>query len=149
MPVPRLRLISATPRRRVIPRIACRHAGDVAPSATVKRGCERCTVAWRSSGKEGEIPQRITKLRFPDGDAEYRTTQVDLKVGTIIRSRGQDWVIASVTDGLAMLEWPEVVGDGASADGEGQAPVQLPAAPSTKRSIVGDDPIVLEALEEM
>ena len=52
------------------------------------------------------MPQRIRKLRFPDGDSEYRTTEADLKVGTIIRSRGTNWVIASVTDGLAVLEWP-------------------------------------------
>jgi hypothetical protein len=90
------------------------------------------------------MPQRIRKLRFPDGDGEYRTTEVDLKVGTRIRSRGREWVIVSVTDGLAVLDWPKT-DDG--SDGQGQASVQVPAAPPAKPSPTGDEPIVLEALE--
>ncbi len=76
------------------------------------------------------MPQRIRKLRFPDGDSEYRTTEADLKVGTIIRSRGTNWVIASVTDGLAVLEWPHTNGDGDGA-------VQLPALPPAKHGAYG------------
>ena len=97
------------------------------------------------------MPQRITKLRFPDGDRQYRTTQVDLKIGTVIRSRGKQWVIAAVSDGLADLHGPISDGDGngASADGDGNRPVQLPAAPMAKPGLTGDEPVVLEALEEM
>lgn len=96
------------------------------------------------SGREGlEVPTtRITKLRFPDGDAEYRTTPADLRVGTVIRSRGRDWVVTSITGGTALLGQ-------VTADGDGEV-LETPAAdPMVDRGPLGDDPLVLEALEEM
>jgi hypothetical protein len=44
----------------------------------------------------------IAKIRFPDGDVEYRTTRSALEVGARIRSRGVVWRVTGY-DGSTVL----------------------------------------------
>ncbi len=54
---------------------------------------------------EGSIPSTpILILRFPDGDAEYRSTQGELPVGVLVRSRGTLWRVRAHQNGTAFLE---------------------------------------------
>lgn len=64
------------------------------------------------------MPQRVRKLRFPDGDSEHRSTEVELLVGSTVRCRGATWVVASVTETVALLEpIPDELADGAASVG--------------------------------
>jgi hypothetical protein len=75
----------------------------------------------------------ILLLRFPDGDVEYRSTQAELPVGVLVRSRGTYWRIARYEGATAFLE-------PASAEDP------LQHGPEVKPSPLGDEPFLLETI---
>jgi hypothetical protein len=61
------------------------------------------------------MPQTpIHRVRFPDGDVEYRSTRGDLTVGSVISSRGVRWRVVGY-DGATVLV--ERAGPGPSSAG--------------------------------
>jgi hypothetical protein len=75
-------------------------------------------------------------LRFPDGEVEWRSTGVELPVGTLVRSRGALWRVRSSDDGTVVL-------DEASPDD------QAAHGPVMKPSPLGDESILLETILEV
>lgn len=76
------------------------------------------------------VENRITRLRFPDGDTEYRTTPTLLKVSVQVRSRGCIWAVAALSEGTAVLAALE----------------QTSAHPMVERGPTDEGPMVLEAV---
>jgi hypothetical protein len=79
---------------------------------------------------------QIVILRFPDGDAEWRTTRGELPIGTLVRSRGALWRVRAYEGHAVFL---------APASPEDQAM----HGPVTKPSPLGDEQILLETIIEI
>jgi hypothetical protein len=78
----------------------------------------------------------IVILRFPDGEVEWRSANVQLPVGTLVRSRGALWRVRSSDDGTVVL-------DEASPDD------QVVHGPVMKPSPLGDESMLLETIIEV
>jgi hypothetical protein len=78
-------------------------------------------------------------LRFPDGDVEHRSTNGELPVGTLIRTRGTRWRVREVLGFVVMLEHAEASADSA-VDGAPtpSGPTAIPAA--------DDEPLIVEVV---
>jgi hypothetical protein len=84
----------------------------------------------------GEIPTTpILILRFPDGDAEFRTTRGELPVGSRVRARGTLWRVQAFRNQAAILV--PVDEDGATG--------HPPVSPNT----LGDMPLIVEMTSEV
>jgi len=83
----------------------------------------------------------ILVLRFPDGDAEYRSTRAELPLGALVRARGR-WRVRSYEEGAAVVELDapssqDAVGGAAAGPSFSALPTPL-----------GDTPLTLEVLAE-
>ena len=50
------------------------------------------------------MPRHMRKLRFPNGESEYRIFVVELEVGVLIWGRKGLWVVSSIAELLVFLE---------------------------------------------
>ena len=75
----------------------------------------------------------IVLLRFPDGDVEYRSTQGELPVGVLVRSRGALWRVRAHERGAVILE-------------EASLEDQASHGPVTTPTPIGDRPVLLETI---
>jgi hypothetical protein len=83
------------------------------------------------------MPQTpILILRFPDGDAEHRSTRGELPVGTLVRSRGTLWRVRRFNGTAAYLEKAE------SQPGPA-------GGPAVVLNPLGDSPLTVEVLAEV
>ena len=75
----------------------------------------------------------ILVLRFPDGDVEYRSTQGDLPIGVLVRSRGALWRVRAHEGGAVLLE-------------EASLEDQASHGPVTAPTPISDRPVLLETV---
>ena len=80
--------------------------------------------------------EEVLKLRFPDGDVEFRWNTRELPVGVLVRSRGALWRVSSNEGGAVILE---------PASPEDQAP----HGPVVKPTPLGDESVLLETIIEV
>ena len=76
----------------------------------------------------------IRRVRFPDGEIEYRSIRGALAVGASIRSRGSVWRVAGYDGPTVIVE--------AAGTGQAGGAVVLPATPL-------DEPFTIEVVSEI
>jgi hypothetical protein len=77
----------------------------------------------------------ILLLRFPDGEAEWRSSRGELPIGTLVRSRGVLWRVRDYDGEAVLLE-------------EASLEDQIMRGPIVKPSPLGDEPTLLETIIE-
>jgi hypothetical protein len=92
--------------------------------------------AANSDGAGRSLSTQILLLRFPDGDVEWRTSQAELPVGTLVRSRGALWRVSTYDGTTVSLV-------AASAEDN------IQHGPVVKPSPLGDEPFLMETIIEV
>ena len=72
----------------------------------------------------------IRRIRFPDGDVEYRTTRGELPLGTVLVSRGVHWRVVRYDGETALVALADARGSRART-GSAAAPSPLGPEPPT------------------